>query len=57
MNGDAYGRRRGADSVAVSTVNGDVVYEGTVSDDGSYRFTSHNGDIAVGVPAPPPRSR
>jgi len=50
VNGDAYIWRTRSDSVAVSTVNGDVVYEGTVSDDGSYRFTSHNGDIAVGVP-------
>lgn len=50
VNGDAYVWRTRSDSVAVSTVNGDVVYEGTVGDAGTYRFTSHNGDIAVGVP-------
>lgn len=50
VNGDAYVWRTRSDSVAVSTVNGDVVYEGTVDDDGAYRFTSHNGDIAVGLP-------
>lgn len=50
VNGDAYVWRTRSDSVDVSTVNGDVVYEGSVNDEGSYRFTSHNGDIAVGLP-------
>jgi DUF4097 and DUF4098 domain-containing protein YvlB len=37
-------------SVDAGTINGDVVYEGTVTDGGSYSFGSHNGDIAVSVP-------
>lgn len=50
VNGDAYVWRAQSDSVDVSTVNGDVVYEGSMNDDGSYRFASHNGDVAVTVP-------
>jgi DUF4097 and DUF4098 domain-containing protein YvlB len=37
-------------SVDAGTINGDVTYEGTVTDGGSYSFGSHNGDIAVSVP-------
>lgn len=50
VNGDAYVWRTQSDSVDVSTVNGDVVYEGSMNNDGVYRFTSHNGDLAVAVP-------
>src|SRR6266702_2810272 len=37
-------------SVDAGTINGDVVYEGTVTDGGSYSFGSHNGDISVSIP-------
>jgi len=37
-------------SVDAGTINGDVLYEGTVTDGGSYSFGSHNGDIRVSVP-------
>ena len=37
-------------SVDAGTINGDVTYEGTVNDGGSYSFGSHNGDIAVSIP-------
>ena len=37
-------------SVDASTINGDVEYEGTVSDGGTYSFNSHNGDITVSIP-------
>jgi len=37
-------------SVDAGTINGDVVYEGTVKDGGSYSFASHNGDISVSIP-------
>ena len=37
-------------SVDAGTINGDVVYEGTVNDGGSYGFASHNGDISVSIP-------
>jgi hypothetical protein len=50
VNGDAYLWRIDADSVSVSTVNGEIAYEGTIKDEGAYRFASHNGDIALGIP-------
>src|SRR6266513_3903713 len=37
-------------SVDAGTINGDVTYEGTVTDGGSYSFGSHNGDISVSIP-------
>ena len=37
-------------SVDAGTINGDVLYEGTVTDGGSYSLGSHNGDITVSVP-------
>ena len=32
------------------TVNGDVIYEGTVQDGGRYLLSSHNGNITFAVP-------
>jgi len=37
-------------SVEATTINGDVLYEGTVTDGGTYVFNSHNGDMTVSVP-------
>jgi DUF4097 and DUF4098 domain-containing protein YvlB len=37
-------------SVDAGTINGDVLYQGTVTDGGSYSFASHNGDITVSIP-------
>ena len=37
-------------SVEVTTVNGHIVFDGTVADKGRYRFTTHNGNITAGVP-------
>ena len=37
-------------SVDAGTINGDVTYDGTVNDGGSYSFGSHNGDISVSIP-------
>jgi DUF4097 and DUF4098 domain-containing protein YvlB len=37
-------------SVDAGTINGDVLYQGTVTDGGSYSFGSHNGDITVSIP-------
>jgi DUF4097 and DUF4098 domain-containing protein YvlB len=39
-----------AGNAEATTVNGDVRYTGTISDNGLYRFTTHNGDILMGVP-------
>lgn len=38
-------------NVDVGTVDGDVTYRGTIQDGGRYRFTSHDGDIGLAVPA------
>ncbi len=37
-------------SVEATTINGDVLYEGTITDGGTYVFNSHNGDMTVSVP-------
>jgi DUF4097 and DUF4098 domain-containing protein YvlB len=50
VNGDLTLQRIASDSVEVSTVNGEIFYEGTIRDRGVYRFTSHNGDVAVALP-------
>ena len=50
VNGDI--RMTGIDSksVDVSTVNGDIVFEGKIADGGHYAFNTHNGDISLGLP-------
>lgn len=37
-------------SVDASSVNGTIVYEGTLGDGGHYSFGTHNGDILLGLP-------
>jgi hypothetical protein len=49
-NGSISLTRTESNSVDVSTVNGDVVYEGTIADKGHYSFSTHNGDITMTVP-------
>ena len=39
-----------ASNVEVTTINGHIVYEGSVADRGQYRFTTHNGHITATVP-------
>ena len=36
--------------VEVTTVNGDVSYEGNLAPGGRYRFATHNGDIVLTIP-------
>jgi DUF4097 and DUF4098 domain-containing protein YvlB len=36
-------------NVDLSTVEGDILYRGTVQDGGRYRLTSHEGDLELGV--------
>jgi DUF4097 and DUF4098 domain-containing protein YvlB len=36
--------------VRATTVNGDMMYNGTIRDDGRYAFSTHNGDLEVTVP-------
>src|SRR2546427_6883202 len=49
-NGDVTLTGIQSSSVDAGTINGDVVYEGTVTDGGSYSFGSHNGEISVSIP-------
>jgi DUF4097 and DUF4098 domain-containing protein YvlB len=48
-NGDIVVDNAQTSSLSVSTVNGDVTFNGTVRDNGSYRLTTHGGDIRVGL--------
>ena len=50
VNGDITMNGIDSKSVDVSTVNGDIVYEGKVADGGHYAFNTHNGDITLGLP-------
>jgi hypothetical protein len=50
VNGDMELERIDSTSVDVATVNGDIVYDGTIRDGGSYRFNTHNGDVELHVP-------
>lgn len=49
-NGDVTMRGIRSASTRATTVNGDVVYEGTIQDDGRYAFSTHNGDIGLSIP-------
>jgi DUF4097 and DUF4098 domain-containing protein YvlB len=49
-NGDITLTRVDAKSADVTTVNGDLRFEGTVSSGSHYRLSTHNGDITMVVP-------
>jgi len=49
-NGSITLSRIAATNVEVTTVNGDVEYEGALADKGHYSFSTHNGDITVTAP-------
>ena len=51
VNGDVVVANSKASSLDVSTVNGDVRFEGPTADRGTYRITTHNGDIRVSLGA------
>lgn len=48
-NGDIVIENAQSASLEVSTVNGDVTFNGTIRDSGAYRLTTHSGDIRVGL--------
>ncbi len=50
VNGDVTLERIDSGTVDVATVNGDVLYDGSVRDGGTYRFATHNGDVEMRVP-------
>ena len=39
-----------AQNAEASTINGHIVFEGVPAARGRYRFTTHNGNITIGVP-------
>jgi len=49
VNGDIHLIDIDSRDVEATTVNGEVVYDGSILDGGSYRFATHNGDIALGL--------
>jgi DUF4097 and DUF4098 domain-containing protein YvlB len=50
INGAVTLARMRASSATVSTVNGDITYDGTLVANGRYEFTSHNGDLLLTLP-------
>ena len=50
VDGDIELRRLDATRVDASTVDGDILYIGSIHDQGRYRFVSHDGDITVVAP-------
>ena len=48
-NGDIVIENAQTASLEVSTVNGDITFNGTIRDTGAYRLTTHGGDIRVGL--------
>lgn len=49
-NGDVSLRRIRSGSTRATTVNGDIIYDGTIRGNGHYVFATHNGDLVVTVP-------
>jgi DUF4097 and DUF4098 domain-containing protein YvlB len=50
VNGDIHLSDVESSLVEASTVNGDVFYLGDLRDKGRYNFSTHNGDLVLGVP-------
>lgn len=48
-NGDIEIQDAQTSSLEASTVNGDITFNGTVRSGGSYRLTTHGGDVRVGL--------
>ena len=49
-NGDISLTKVDAKSIEVTTVNGDIRYEGSIAAGGPYRLSTHNGDITMILP-------
>ena len=50
VSGDISLRRVDSRDVFAEAVSGEVEYEGTVRDDGTYLFSTHSGDLVVAIP-------
>jgi DUF4097 and DUF4098 domain-containing protein YvlB len=37
-------------NVDISSVSGEVLYDGTIADNGHYHFSTHNGDVVIVIP-------
>jgi DUF4097 and DUF4098 domain-containing protein YvlB len=51
VSGSITMRRAALRELVASTVSGTITYEGTLSDNGSYRLNSHSGSVTLGLPA------
>lgn len=49
-NGSITLERVQSTNVQMTTVNGDITYDGSIADKGHYSFATHNGDITLTVP-------
>jgi DUF4097 and DUF4098 domain-containing protein YvlB len=49
VNGDVLLEQVESDNVEATTVNGSLTYDGPVKDEGTYRFSTHAGDIILGM--------
>jgi DUF4097 and DUF4098 domain-containing protein YvlB len=52
-NGDIFIENAQTTSLDVSTVNGDITFNGTMRDGGAYRLSTHGGDLRVGLGGAP----
>lgn len=48
-NGDVVLERIRSSATRATTVNGEIIYDGTIADGGSYTFRTHNGDVTAVV--------
>ncbi len=53
VNGDVRLEDVHSNSVEATTVNGEILYDGELGAEGHYSFSTHNGDIEVGVAGEP----
>ena len=51
VNGDVMLTAVRSESVEASTVNGNMVYDGTIRAGGRYSLVTHNGDVTITIPA------
>lgn len=49
-NGDVVMRGIVSGATRATTVNGDIVYDGSIRDSGRYVFSTHNGDVELTLP-------
>jgi hypothetical protein len=50
VDGDIAMIRVDATNTEVNTVDGDITYDGTIKAGGTYRFATHDGDLAIVIP-------